>query len=59
MHCKKCRRWVSVLLIDFSHGECAYCTTRSSSISDEKTKELIKMGECLFPVNQSGGKSDE
>lgn len=45
MNCPKCRKNVSLLLIHWSYGECAYCTTRSSSMSDEKAKELIKLSE--------------
>lgn len=55
MRCKKCKRFVSLLLIDFAHNECAYCTTQSCGVNDEKARELIKMMEDLAQLEKKEG----
>lgn len=42
MRCEKCKTDVSLLLIDFSRGECAYCST---AVYAEPPKELIELME--------------
>lgn len=59
MICEKCHKVVSVLLIDFSRRECAYCTTRRSVLSEEKAREIIELGEKAFaPSAPQGGENE-